>query len=179
MKNNFFERVVTDLSDLSRCDVLSLKKIYQIKEKSTAVKRKVGAIISYNDDNFIHRDTYFYTEGFNHMFKDLSISSCEDKNGESFLAVVHAEEMAIVKFLKISKGIHSTCFGNITLYVTFSPCINCAKLLVHSGIKNLVYVEKHAVNFHEGLMSPLQLLVESGISVTRIDMDLYNEIIGE
>jgi len=74
------------------------------------------------------------------------------KNG-----ILHAEQNALMFMLK--KGISS--FG-ATLYVTLSPCINCAKLIAQSGIKRVVYLEKYRDD--EGLL----FLKDNDITISQL-----------
>ncbi|KAA6303784.1 MAG: dCMP deaminase [Candidatus Ordinivivax streblomastigis] len=65
-------------------------------------------------------------------------NQCEDENGLTKSYVLHAEANAITKI---------ACSNNnskdATLYVTTSPCIECAKLIIQAGIKRVVYAEKY------------------------------------
>ena len=71
--------------------------------------------------------------------------------------VLHAESNAIAKLAK------STNSGlGATLFVTHSPCIQCAKLILQSGISNVFYSE----NYRDD--SGLTFLEKSGIIVEQI-----------
>ena len=61
---------------------------------------------------------------------------CEDNNVTKPY-VLHAEANAITKLARSSNNSEGS-----TLYVTASPCIECAKLIIQSGIKRVVYAEK-------------------------------------
>jgi dCMP deaminase len=69
----------------------------------------------------------------------LSVEHCKDCNHASLTTkqeVLHAESNAISK---CAKWLSST--ENATLYVTLSPCTECAKLIIQAGIKRVVYCE--------------------------------------
>lgn len=98
-------------------------------ENSYCKRRRVGALIV--KDKMIISDGYNGTpSGFENI--------CEDENGMTKPYVLHAEANAITKIAcsnNNSKG--------ATLYVTASPCIECAKLIIQAGIRRVVYSEKY------------------------------------
>lgn len=98
-------------------------------ENSYCKRRRVGALIV--KDKMIISDGYNGTPaGFENV--------CEDENGATRPYVLHAEANAITKIAcsnNNSKG--------ATLYVTASPCLECAKLIIQAGIKRVVYSEKY------------------------------------
>jgi dCMP deaminase len=69
------------------------------------------------------------SDGFNGMPSGLD--NCCETNGETNWNVIHAEENAIIKCAKHGQS----CEGS-TLYQTHSPCQNCSKLILQSGIKD-------------------------------------------
>jgi deoxycytidylate deaminase len=126
--------------------------VFDIAEKSQAIKRKVGSIIVLL--NGINDNQKFYNiwEGFNYNLNDLEC--CENFKGETFESVVHAEESAIFKYLKdtderkyeIKSPNHENVYKPIMIS-SYTPCYNCARLIIQAGIKHLFYVDKHPVNF--------------------------------
>jgi dCMP deaminase len=72
--------------------------------------------------------------------------------------VLHAEANAITKIAKSTQSSDGS-----TLYVTLSPCPECAKLIIQSGIKRVVY--KNLYRKTEGI----DLLEKAGIKVERIE----------
>ena len=98
-------------------------------ENSYCNRRKVGALIV--KDKMIISDGYNGTpEGFENV--------CEDDAGDTKDYVLHAEANAITKVAKSSNSSQGA-----TLYVTTSPCIECSKLIIQSGIKRVVFSEKY------------------------------------
>jgi dCMP deaminase len=63
---------------------------------------------------------------------------CEDDTGKTKPYVLHAEANAITKVAKSNNSSE-----NATLYVTSSPCLECSKLIIQSGIKRVVFSEKY------------------------------------
>ena len=114
-------------------------------ENSYCKRRQVGAIIV--KDKMIISDGYNGTPaGFENI--------CEDDNGLTKSYVLHAEANAITKIAR--SGNNS---DGATLYVTSSPCIECAKLIIQSGIKRVVYSEEYR------LTDGIDLLRRAGIEV--------------
>jgi len=94
-------------------------------ENSYCKRRQVGALIV--KDQMIISDGYNGTpSGFENI--------CEDENNITKPYVLHAEANAITKVARS----HNSSSG-ATMYVTSSPCIECAKLIIQSGIKRVVY----------------------------------------
>ena len=118
-------------------------------ENSYCNRRKVGALIVKN--KMIISDGYNGTPaGFENV--------CEDENGLTKPYVLHAEANAITKIAcsnNSSKG--------ATMYVTTSPCIECAKLIIQAGIKRVIYSEKYR------LEDGLDLLRRANIEVVYIN----------
>ena len=114
-------------------------------ENSYCKRRQVGAIIV--KDKMIISDGYNGTpSGFENI--------CEDDNGLTKPYVLHAEANAITKIAR--SGNNS---DGATLYVTASPCIECAKLIIQAGIKRVVYAEEYR------LTDGIDLLRRAGIEV--------------
>jgi dCMP deaminase len=100
-------------------------------------RKKVGAIIV--KDGMIISDGYNGTpSGFDNC--------CENDQGETHWYVLHAEANAILKVAKSTNN----CLG-ATLYLTLSPCKECSKLVIQSGITRVVfqrgYKDVEGINF--------------------------------
>ncbi len=121
-------------------------------ENSYCVRRKVGALIV--KDKMIISDGYNGTpSGFENI--------CEDEaTGRTKPYVLHAEANAITKVAK--SGSNS---NGATLYITASPCIECAKLIIQAGIKRVVYCDSY--HTEDGL----ELLRRVGIDTLQIDLN--------
>jgi dCMP deaminase len=63
---------------------------------------------------------------------------CEDSSGNTKPSVLHAEMNAVIKAAKTGNSVEGS-----TLYVTLSPCVDCAKYLLQSGIQRVVYLEEY------------------------------------
>ena len=118
-------------------------------ENSYCQRRKVGALLV--KDKMIISDGYNGTpSGFENI--------CEDENNVTKPYVLHAEANAITKIARSNNSSEGA-----TLYVTASPCIECAKLIIQAGIKRVVYSEKYR------LEDGLELLRKANIEVEYIN----------
>lgn len=112
-------------------------------------RRQVGAILV--KDRMIISDGYNGTpSGFENV--------CEDENGVTKPYVLHAEANAITKVAKSS----NSSLG-ATLYVTASPCLECAKLIIQAGITRVVYSEEYRIT------DGVDLLRRAGIQVEKFE----------
>jgi len=118
-------------------------------ENSYCKRRQVGALIV--KDKMIISDGYNGTpSGFENV--------CEDENNVTKPYVLHAEANAITKVARSNNSSE-----NATLYITDSPCMECAKLIIQAGIRRVVYSKKYRNT--EGL----ELLERAEIELVYID----------
>ncbi|MCQ2166442.1 MAG: dCMP deaminase family protein [Bacteroidales bacterium] len=112
-------------------------------------RRQVGALLV--KDKMIISDGYNGTpSGFENV--------CEDENDKTKPYVLHAEANAITKVAKSGNSSEGA-----TLYVTAAPCIECAKLIIQSGIKRVVYTDEYR------LEDGINLLKRAGVDVEKVD----------
>lgn len=120
-------------------------------ENSYCTRRKVGALIV--KDKMIISDGYNGTpSGFENV--------CELDDGTTKPYVLHAEANAITKIAK--SGNNS---DGATLYVTASPCLECSKLIIQSGIRRVVYCENYR------LTDGIDLLRRAGVEVVLVELE--------
>lgn len=120
-------------------------------ENSYCKRRQVGALIV--------KDKMIISDGFNGTPSGFE-NICEDENNVTKPYVLHAEANAITK---VAASSNSSNGG--TIYVTSAPCIECAKLIIQSGIKRVVYSEKYRVE------DGCNLLIRAGIELDYIDIN--------
>ncbi len=134
-----------------KVDTLYMRMARTWAQNSYCQRRQVGALLVKNQ--MIISDGYNGTpSGFeNH---------CEDENNVSKPYVLHAEANAITK---VARSNNSS--DGATLYVTASPCIECAKLIIQAGIKRVVYGETYR------LMDGVELLERAGIEVIYLPVE--------
>ena len=119
-------------------------------ENSYCQRRKVGALIV--KDKMIISDGYNGTPaGFENI--------CENDEGFTKPYVLHAEANAITKIARSNNN-----SAGATMYVTASPCIECAKLIIQAGIKRVVYGEKYR------LTDGIDLLERAGVEVVYLEV---------
>ena len=119
-------------------------------ENSYCRRRQVGALIVKNK--------MIISDGYNGPpvgFENV----CEDENDHTKPYVLHAEANAITK---VAQSNNSS--SGATLYVTSSPCIECAKLIIQSGIKRVVYGEVYR------LRDGIELLERAGIECVQLGL---------
>lgn len=123
--------------------------------------RQVGAVIT--------RDKRILTTGYNGA--GSGITSCKER-GECLRRklniasgtraevcyAVHAEQNAIIQAAKLGLSVDGA-----TLYCTHQPCVICAKMIINSGIKRVVYKEGYPDEFS------LEMFKQSGVTIQKFD----------
>lgn len=111
-------------------------------------RKQVGALIVKN--SMIISDGYNGTPtGFD--------NNCEDEDKKTQWYVLHAEANAIMKVAKSTNNSNGA-----TLYITLSPCRECSKLVLQSGIKRVVYLNAYKDD------SGLKFLEKAGVEIEHI-----------
>ena len=101
-------------------------------------------------------DKSIISNGYNgspHGFPNV----CEDENNNTLPYVLHAEANAITKLAKSTLSSDGS-----TIYVTVSPCYECSKLIIQSGVKRLVIKDLYRKT------DSIPFLCEAGVEITRI-----------
>ena len=144
------------MASQNKLDKAYMKCAYAIAELSSAKRKQVGAILvkegiigeGYNGtpsgfDNCCEREAYMI--GKNEFIEKVLVTLPE---------VLHAESNAIAKLARSTSSSEGS-----TLYVTTSPCFECAKLIIQSKIIRVVYAEQYR------LTDGIDLLKKAGIQV--------------
>lgn len=127
-----------------------MKMAFIWAENSYCQRRKVGALLV--KDKMIISDGYNGTpSGFENI--------CEDDDNKTKPYVLHAEANAITKIARSGNSSEGA-----TLYVTSSPCIECAKLIIQAGIKRVVYADAYR------LCDGIDLLKRASVELVEIDL---------
>jgi dCMP deaminase len=113
---------------MNRFDDIFMKISLNISSLSYCNIKKVGALIV-KDGNII---------SFGYNGTPYGMDNCCEDNGITKSIVIHAETNAIIKAAKSGYSLDKS-----TLYLTLSPCIDCSKLILQSGIIRLVYLEDY------------------------------------
>lgn len=114
-------------------DIVFMNIAKEIASLSYGIRSKVGAVIVDNDRNII-------SCGFNGTPSGFDNNAEYEIDGKLVTKpeTLHAESNAI---LKIARSTSSS--NGSTLYITLSPCFECAKLIIQAGIKRVVYLEEY------------------------------------
>lgn len=118
-------------------------------ENSYCLRRKVGALLV--------KDKMIISDGFNGTPAGFE-NVCEDESGMTKPFVLHAEANAITKVARSNNSSEGS-----TLYVTASPCLECAKLIIQSGIRRVVFNDLYR------LADGIDLLRRAGVECVHID----------
>lgn len=135
------------LSKKYKWDKIYMNIAREISSASHANRKKVGSIIV--------KDNRIISYGYNGTPYGFD-NTCEE-NGVTKKEVLHAESNAITKCAMSTDSTKGS-----TMYTTMSPCYNCAKLIIQSGIKEVCYSEEY--NDKEAI----QLLINAGIEIYAI-----------
>jgi dCMP deaminase len=131
-----------------RYDKAYLKMAREWAKLSHCQRKQVGAILV--RDGMIISDGYNGTpSGFPNM--------CENDEGETHWYVLHAEANAI---LKVARSTNNA--AGSTLYITLSPCKECCKLILQSGIRRMVYIDEYKDR------TGIDFLKKAGLEVVQI-----------
>ena len=117
-------------------------------KNSYCKRRQVGALLV--------KDKMIISDGYNGTPSGFE-NECEDENDQSKPYVLHAEANAITK---VAKSNNSS--DGATLYITDSPCMDCAKLIIQSGIIRVVYKDEYRIT------DGIKLLEKAGIEIIKI-----------
>lgn len=133
----------------SRYDRAYLRLAKSWASLSYCKRKQVGAIIV--------KDAIIISDGYNGTPAGFD-NCCENEAGETHWYVLHAEANAILKVARSTNN----CKG-ATLYLTHSPCKDCSKLVLQSGIERLVYQEAYKDT------SGIDFLKSAGLEVVKIE----------
>ena len=98
---------------------------------SYCIRKQVGALLV--------KEKMIISDGYNGTPSGFE-NKCEDENENTKSYVLHAEANAITKVAKSNNSSNGS-----TLYITTSPCVECAKLIIQSGIIRVIYQEKYRI----------------------------------
>lgn len=137
-----------------------------ISTGANCIKGKVGAVLI--------KDNQIIAEGVNSVPNGITPCTEETclrkklnlKSGENqeLCFVVHAEQNALINALNNKVDVKDSI-----LYVTKQPCIICAKMLINSGIKKIIYLKPYPDKYSENLLH------QAGIDINKFEGELGNE----
>lgn len=133
---------------VNKFDITYMNIAGEMAKLSSANRAKVGAIVV--------KDRSIIAEGYNGTVSGYD-NTCEGVDGKTLWHVVHAEANALCK---LAKSTNSS--DGATIYITLSPCKECAKLIHQCGIRRVVYKEEY------GSPEGAEFLKERGIDVVNL-----------
>ena len=125
----------------------------QFAKRSTCASKKVGAVIVIDNRPISAGYNGDYAGGMNCS----GVLTCLTKEGRCGGDTIHAEMNAILFAAK-----NGTKTEGASIYVTCSPCKNCAKAIIQAGIKEVYFKERYRD------ASGIDVLRNANISVTQI-----------
>ncbi|MDE5639246.1 MAG: dCMP deaminase family protein [Odoribacter sp.] len=142
---------MTEVEKKSVLDKRYLRMARIWSENSYCERRQVGALLVKNKS--------IISDGYNGTPSGFE-NRCEDEENVTKPYVLHAEANAITKVAKSSNSSEGA-----TLYVTASPCIECAKLIIQAGIRRVVYSEQY--RYTDGI----ELLKKANVEVELVEIN--------
>ena len=136
------------LAKQERYDKAYLRLALEWAKLSHCKRKQVGAIIV--------KDSTIIADGYNGTPTGFE-NECENEEGSTKWYVLHAEANAILKVARTTNQA-----AGATLYLTHSPCKDCSKLILQSGIERLVYTDAYKDT------SGLDFLKKAGLQITQI-----------
>ena len=132
-----------------------------VKKRSTCLRRDVSAIIV--------KDNRIISTGYNGSPK--GVKHCEElgclreklnvPSGErhELCRGIHAEQNAIIQ-----AAVYGVSISDATIYISHSPCVLCAKMIINAGIKNVKYLEGYPDE------ASYEILSEAGVTVEKLEL---------
>ena len=133
-----------------RYDLAYLRMAKEWAKLSHCTRKQVGALLVKNG--------VIISDGYNGTPSGFP-NTCENDAGETHWYVLHAEANAILKVAKSTNNAHGS-----TLYITLSPCKDCCKLILQSGITRMVYLDAYKDT------TAIDFLRNSGIEVVQREL---------
>lgn len=133
-----------------KLDIVYLKMAEVWASNSHSKRSQVGCLVV--------KDKTIISDGYNGTPTGFP-NICENENNQTLSSVLHAEANAITKLAK-----NTVSSSGSTLYVTLSPCYDCSKLIIQSGIKRIVFSEVYRK------LDSFDLLNQAGIEIIYINL---------
>lgn len=149
---------------MDKWDKRFMRLTVEVGSWASCIRRKVGAVIV--------REKRVMTTGYNGA--PVGVASCVER-GEclrnqldipsgtraEMCYAAHAEQNAIIQAARYGIDINGS-----TLYCTHQPCVICAKMIINSGIKRVVYQEGYPDEFS------VRLFQEAGVILEKFEEEI-------
>lgn len=138
------------MSRQNKFDQAYMRIALEWSKLSQAKRKQVGCLIVKNNS--------IIADGFNGTPSGMD-NECEGPDGKTLWYVLHAEANALSKIMKSTQSSDSA-----TLYTTLSPCKECSKLILQSGIKRVVYLDDYKCD------AGIDFLRGNGVEIEKIEL---------
>ncbi|MPW27011.1 cytidine deaminase [Alkalibaculum sp. M08DMB] len=139
-------------------DEYFVEMLYVVKKRSTCLRRQVAAIIV--------KDKRMIASGYNGaptgLFHCGQVGCIREQQGipsgekHELCRGIHAEQNAIIQ-----SAMHGVSVKNSTIYITHSPCVLCAKMIINAGISRIVYTGNYPDELSQELLQEAGIVVDS------------------
>jgi dCMP deaminase len=149
------------LEDTERIDIdhYFMKIAEIVKERSTCVKQKVGAVLV-KDKHIISTGYNGAPKGVTHCTKETCLRQGLNSLEKAYLCRgAHAEANAIAQ-----AAFHGVSTKDSVIYCTHFPCMSCSKLLINSGVKKIYYAREYDMDN----TLKMNLLKEAGVETEKV-----------
>lgn len=146
--------MVVDVKSRPDWDTYFIEMAILASKRSTCLRRKVGAIIV-KDKRLLATGYNGVPSGITHcdvtgcLREKLNVPSGER---HELCRGLHAEQNAIIQ-----AALHGVSIDGATLYCTTLPCIICAKMIINSGIRKILYLEGYADSLTEEMLDEAKI----------------------
>lgn len=138
-----------------------------VRERSNCLRMSTGAVLI--------KDKRIIATGYNGTpsgTKNCFEGGCErclkrhkenlkEYEGKELCVCIHAEQNALLQ-----SALHGMSTNTSVLYTTTSPCLQCAKALINTGVKEVIYIDDHYSKEHPDNLG-IKLLKSAGVKVRR------------
>jgi len=171
--NNFWKRSITFVCSQERGNFIFSEKMANIEKQKLLDQRYLRMAMIWAQNSYCRRrkvgallvkEKMIISDGYNGTPSGFE-NCCEDENNQTRPYVLHAEANAITK---VAKSNNSS--DGATLYVTSSPCLECAKLIIQAGIKRVVFTENYRIE------DGINLLKRADIEVKQVELQKMEDI---
>jgi dCMP deaminase len=142
---------MTEIPDKLKYAYLKIAHVFA--QCSSAQRLKVGAVLV--------RDQNIISFSYNGTPSGWYSNQCEDTSGVTLAEVIHAESNLLTKLAK-QGGVGS--LGSV-MFITHSPCFNCAKLILQAGVSKVYYSVEYR------LTDGIEFLRKSGIQCEKLVLE--------
>ncbi len=130
---------------------------YMVAERSTCLRRKVGAIAVKNK-RILATGYNGAPAGIQHCFETGCLRQQRGiPSGErhEICRALHAEQNIIIQ-----SALHGVILGGADIYCTTFPCVLCSKMLINCGVRRIYYVEHYPDELACTMLNEAQIALE-------------------